>query len=196
MEGLSSFQYNPKLGILTLSTSFLGLFTERPGLLTTAGLIFAALMAIFFQSEDIDIRLRHKRVLKRWLSLVAQSEGKKLGDINVIWCSDDRLLEINRQFLDHDYYTDIITFDYSSEAASGDLFISIDRVRANAFQFGSNLDFELYRVIVHGVLHLFGYQDKEPLDAIKMREKEEEKLKILAELLSNNKPTVSRGTKK
>lgn len=153
-------------------------------------------MAIFFQSEDIDIRLRHKRVLKRWLSLVAQSEGKKLGDINVIWCSDDRLLEINRQFLDHDYYTDIITFDYSSEAASGDLFISIDRVRANAFQFGSNLDFELYRVIVHGVLHLFGYQDKEPLDAIKMREKEEEKLKILAELLSNNKPTVSRGTKK
>lgn len=140
-------------------------------------------MAIFFQSEDLDLRIKHKRVLKRWLGLVALSEGKKIGTINVIWCSDERLLEVNRQFLDHDYYTDIITFDYSDQRLHGDLYISIDRVKENAHKIGFSFENELYRVVAHGVLHLCGYKDKHPNDEQKMRDKEEEKLNLLKELL-------------
>ena len=112
-----------------------------------------------------------------WFSQVATAEGKTLGDINVIFCSDEYLLEMNRSHLDHDYYTDIITFDYSEEdVVSGDLFISMDRVADNAQGLDHDFMDELNRVCVHGLLHLCGYKDKSEEDEQMMRNKEDEML--------------------
>ena len=98
-----------------------------------------------------------------WIRAVAQSYGKRVGEILYIFCSDERILEINREYLQHDYYTDIITFDYcAGNRLSGDLVISLDTVRTNAQQFGADYDTELHRVIIHGVLHLCGINDKGP----------------------------------
>lgn len=115
--------------------------------------------------------------LVSWISKVVESEKKELGEISYVFCSDEYLLEMNREHLNHDYYTDIITFDYCFENfVSGDLFISIDRVLDNAKQFSSDFKDELDRVCVHGVLHLCGYKDKSDADEILMRQKEDEKL--------------------
>ncbi len=115
-----------------------------------------------------------------WLSDVAISEKKKLGDITLIFCSDEYLLKVNQEHLDHDYYTDIITFDYSEDDfVSGDLFISIDRVSENAETNNVSFQNELNRVVVHGVLHLCGYKDKSDDEEKMMRLKENEKLKML-----------------
>ena len=107
------------------------------------------------------------------------SENKKEGDINYIFCDDDYILEINKQYLDHDYYTDIISFDYSvGNELHGDIFVSIDRVRENAVDFNVTFDEELKRVIIHGILHYVGYKDKTEEDEVLMRQKEDEKIKM------------------
>jgi len=129
-------------------------------------------MVTFF-TEDIDFRFKEKTSTRSWLKMVAGSECFKLGDISIIFCSDPYILDINLKYLQHDYFTDIITFDYSEgDRVSGDLFISIDTVRDNASFYGATFDEELRRVIVHGLLHLIGYDDHTSEDQKVMREKE------------------------
>lgn len=131
-------------------------------------------MAILFHTLDADPQLKQKNALKRWISDCIFLENKKPGDINVIFCSDDHLLEMNRTHLNHDYYTDIITFDFSQgHTVSGDLYISFDRVKDNANENGAPLQNETSRVIIHGVMHLCGYKDKLKKDIALMRQKEE-----------------------
>lgn len=104
-----------------------------------------------------------KRETTAWIKAVAETYGKKVGEIAYIFCLDEKILEVNRQYLQHDYYTDIITFDYcEGKKLSGDLFISLDTVRTNAEQFDAAYETELYRVIIHGILHLCGINDKGP----------------------------------
>lgn len=123
---------------------------------------------------DIRFSLKHRMVLKRWLTAVALEEQKKVGELNFIFCSDEYLLDINRQYLNHDYYTDVITFDYSEDRTiSGDVFISIDTVRLNAAEYRQAFENELYRVMVHGVLHLCEYKDHSKEEKRQMREKED-----------------------
>jgi rRNA maturation RNase YbeY len=110
---------------------------------------------------------------------VAESEGTVLEDINYIFTSDTYLLELNQKFLNHDYYTDILTFDYSEDrTVSGDIFISVDRVMENARSFNVEFDHELLRVMVHGLLHLFGYTDDDDIQRQLMRSMEDEKIKL------------------
>ena len=114
-------------------------------------------MAIAFYAEDTKLPAIKKRAVGNWVKEVAATYGKKVGDISYIFCSDEKILEVNRQYLQHDYHTDIITFDYcEGDRLSGDLFISLDTVRTNAEQFGASYDNELHRVIIHGILHLCG----------------------------------------
>ncbi len=123
--------------------------------------------------QDIDFVFKHKRLNNSWLKLVAESEIKKLGNINIIFCSDNYILDVNVKYLGHDYFTDIITFDYcEKDILSGDLFISIDTVRDNAEFYKTEFNDELNRVIVHGLLHLIGYDDHTPEEQKIMREKE------------------------
>ena len=137
-------------------------------------------MAIYFHNDDINYTLKHKLAIKRWIKAVVENEKKELGEINFIYCSDERLLDINKQYLEHDYYTDIITFDNSAwPIVAGDLYISIDRVVDNAGKFKVAAATELHRVMVHGVLHLLGYKDKTKKDTETMRTKEDFYLKML-----------------
>ena len=123
--------------------------------------------------EDVEFEYKDRRLNNSWLKLVAESEIKRLGDINIIFCSDPYILSINLQYLGHDYFTDIITFDYcEGNRISGDLFISVDSVRENAVFYGTEFEEELHRVIVHGVLHLIGYDDHSDDDIKMMRSKE------------------------
>ncbi len=115
-----------------------------------------------------------------WIRAVAATYGKKVGDINYIFCDDERILAVNREFLQHDYYTDIITFDYTSgNTLSGDLFISLDTVETNAQQVGTTFEEELYRIIIHGILHLTGQADKTPETRAEMTQKENLALNLL-----------------
>ena len=119
----------------------------------------------------------------RWLKMVAEAEGKQLGDIGIIFCSDNYLLNVNKEYLKHDYFTDIITFDYcEGDKLSGDLFISIDSVRSNAAFYETEFHVELRRVIVHGLLHLMGYDDHSDEDITQMRAKENACLLMREEL--------------
>lgn len=128
---------------------------------------------VSFFTEDIVFPFKEKRLTSRWLKFVAGSEAKRLGDISVIFCSDNYILDVNIKYLQHDYYTDIITFDYcEGDTLSGDLFISIDSVRENASFYGTEFTDELNRVIVHGLLHLIGYDDHNDEDIAVMRSKE------------------------
>jgi probable rRNA maturation factor len=119
--------------------------------------------------------LRNKTELKQFLVLLCKMEHKTIGEINFVFCSDDYLLSLNQQFLKHDTYTDIISFDYTVKggALKGEIYISIDRVKENASLFGSSFVYEIHRVIFHGVLHLCGYKDKLKGDQTVMRAKEE-----------------------
>lgn len=118
---------------------------------------------ITYQTEDIEMPAIRKRETSAWIKAVAETYRKRTGDIAYIFCSDEKILEVNRQYLQHDYYTDTITFDYcEGNRISGDLFISLDTVRTNAEQFGADYNTELYRVIIHGILHLCGINDKGP----------------------------------
>lgn len=128
---------------------------------------------IRYFTEDIDFAFKGKSVHSVWLKAVAEEEGRRPGQISVIFCSDPYLLEINRKYLGHDYYTDIITFDYSEgDTISGDLFISVDTVRSNAEYYSADFKDELDRVIVHGVLHLIGYDDHTDEQTAEMRARE------------------------
>jgi probable rRNA maturation factor len=126
---------------------------------------------------ETEFSLDNEVTISRWISNVILSENKKEGEINYIFCDDEYLLQINQEHLSHDYYTDIISFDYSvGNEINGDMFISVDRVRENASDFNVSFDEELKRVIVHGVLHYCGYKDKTESDEELMRQKEDEKL--------------------
>lgn len=143
---------------------------------------------ISFENEDVELKLKNKLILKKWIKQVAESYGFKTGDLTYIFCSDDKILEVNRQYLQHDYYTDIITFDYDEDGVvSGDMFISVDTVRTNAEQYAPSFDDEMHRVIIHGVLHLCGLKDKAPDDEKKMRAAEEKALAMLSTLMVEKK---------
>lgn len=124
--------------------------------------------------------LRNRTKLRHFLALMCKKEGYSLKALSVVFCSDDSLLEVNRTHLQHDYYTDIITFNYSTQekVVDAELLISIDRVNDNAKTFSSSKERELHRVIFHGVLHLVGYNDKSPRDIRRMREKEDHYLNL------------------
>lgn len=136
--------------------------------------------SVSFFEEDIRYHLRNKNKVKAWLRDAISAEGYKLKELNYIFCSDSYLLQINRQYLDHDTYTDIITFDNSEKQGiiEGDIFISIDRIRENADKFQTGEINELHRVIIHGALHLLGYKDKTPEDKKLMTEKEDHYLGV------------------
>ena len=134
---------------------------------------------ITYQTEDIQMPAIKKRETSEWIKAVAASYRKRVGEIAYIFCSDEKILEVNRQYLEHDYYTDIITFDYTEgNRISGDLFISLDTVRTNAEQFDQPYERELYRVIIHGVLHLCGINDKGPGEREIMEEAENKALAL------------------
>ncbi|MBE6281115.1 MAG: rRNA maturation RNase YbeY [Bacteroides sp.] len=134
---------------------------------------------ITYQSEDIKMPSIKKRETTEWIKAVAATYQKKVGEIAYIFCSDEKILEVNRQYLEHDYYTDIITFDYTEgNRISGDLFISLDTVRTNAEQFGQPYERELHRVIIHGILHLCGINDKGPGEREIMEEAENKALEM------------------
>ena len=124
--------------------------------------------------EDTSFNFKPKAPTKLWLRTVAGSESRKLGNVNIIFCSDNYILDINMKYLQHDYFTDIITFDYCEKnTLSGDLFISVDSVRENALLYGApSFEDELNRVIVHGLLHLIGYDDHSDEQVAVMRQKE------------------------
>lgn len=138
-------------------------------------------MAIQF-SFQTNYPLKSRTKIKQWIKQVIEAKGKKTGNITYIFCDDEYLLEVNKQYLQHDYYTDVITFDYvENDLISGDIFISTDRVRENALAFGSSETEELHRVIIHGALHLLGLKDKSEKEASQMRQAENETLKLLNE---------------
>lgn len=137
-------------------------------------------MAISFYAEDIELPAIKKRTVSNWIKEVAETYGKKAGDISYIFCSDEKILEVNRQYLQHDYFTDIITFDYScGNKISGDLFISLDTVKTNSEKFETSYNEELHRTIIHGILHLCGINDKGPGEREIMEENENKALSIL-----------------
>ena len=118
---------------------------------------------ITYQAENVRFPNIKKRETTAWIKAVAASYGKKVGEIGYLFCDDEKILEVNREYLGHDYYTDIITFDYcEDDTLNGDLVISLDTVRTNAEKFGKDYDEELHRVIIHGILHLCGQNDKGP----------------------------------
>ncbi|EAR02797.1 rRNA maturation RNase YbeY [Maribacter sp. HTCC2170] len=134
-------------------------------------------MIEFFQEGSFRIHAKEKYA--DWIGRIIVSEESFVGIINFIFCEDDYLLKVNQQHLKHDYFTDIITFDYTDgNIVSGDVFISTERIEENAGLFGVNFNTELLRVMSHGILHLLGYNDKSEDEVIKMRAKEEEKIKM------------------
>ena len=131
---------------------------------------------IYFNYET-DFQLADEARSLAWIQRIISSEGKSEGEISYIFCDDDYLLEINQQYLSHDEYTDIISFDYTvGNQLNGDIFISVERVRENAAEFNTAFDQELLRVMAHGILHYCGYKDKEEQDVLLMRSKEDEKV--------------------
>ena len=135
---------------------------------------------ISFISQDIEMPALDERKVCKWIRSIAADYGFAVGNIQYIFCSDERELEVNREFLGHDYYTDVITFDYSTPSVlNGDIFISLETVRSNAEMVGCSFDAELMRIIIHGVLHLTGQGDKTPETKAQMTEKENQALRKL-----------------
>lgn len=131
----------------------------------------------FYSETSFDLPGEEKH--REWLKDVVRSEGKNLDEVSFIFCDDQYLLKLNQEYLDHDTYTDIISFDNSlGNTLAGDIFISVDRVKENAIDFGVEFEEELRRVLVHGILHLSGYKDKTEEESSLMRQKEEEKMKM------------------
>lgn len=132
-------------------------------------------------SEDIDFKLKGVSAIKKWLKDTLENEGFTLGEINYIFCSDNYILKINKDYLNHNYFTDIITFNYNEgKKVNADIFISIDTVKSNANSRKIDFDNELHRVMVHGILHLVGYNDKTPTQQIEMTSKEDYYLNLRA----------------
>lgn len=133
------------------------------------------MQAVHFFYEDIDFRLNHPDNTIQWVQKIIENEGYQAQELNFIFCTDEYLHKINLQYLEHDTYTDIITFDNSDapQVIEGDIFISVERVQDNAHSMQINFETELHRVIIHGVLHLLGHADKSDKEKLAMREKEE-----------------------
>ncbi|GAB3000893.1 rRNA maturation RNase YbeY [Cyclobacterium sediminis] len=149
-------------------------------------------MAIHFFEEETKSSLTKKRIIKQWLKQIAEKKEYKIQDLNYIFCSDEYLLEINIQYLNHDTYTDIVTFDQSEyeNEIEGDIYISIDRVKENAATLKTTYHQELLRVLAHGLLHLCGLKDKTEKEKIEMRKEEDVALSLFPQT------TVPRGTVK
>ncbi|MDR0830950.1 MAG: rRNA maturation RNase YbeY [Prevotellaceae bacterium] len=131
-------------------------------------------------SENIKIPQIRRRETTAWIKSVAQNYGKKIGDISYIFCNDEKILEVNQKYLQHDYFTDVITFDYSeNDVISGDIFISLETVKSNSEKYNTLYNNELQRVIIHGILHLCGLKDKTEKDEKLMREAENNALEQL-----------------
>lgn len=140
-------------------------------------------MAINFSNNGIKFSLKEKTRLKNWIKKVIELQNKKTGEISYLFCDDEHILEVNQTYLNHDTYTDIITFDYvDGDVISGDILISVDRVGENAEKFGLPFEQELHRVMIHGVLHLLGNKDKTDSEAKSMRAKEDEALNVFEEM--------------
>lgn len=141
-------------------------------------------MAIIYQSEEVKVPPIKRRIISAWIKQTASSYGKKVGEISYIFCSDEKILEINREYLNHDYYTDIITFDYTEKnTISGDIFISLDTVKSNSEQFGTEYLEEIDRIIIHGILHLCGINDKAPGEREHMTDCENKALEQLNQII-------------
>ena len=139
-------------------------------------------MAIAYYAEEVKLPAIKKKAVGDWIRKVASLYGKRTGDISYIFCSDEKILEVNKQYLQHDYYTDIISFDYTEGTKiSGDLFISLDTVKSNSENFWTDYTEELHRIIIHGILHLCGINDKGPGEREIMTQKENEALALLPE---------------
>ena len=136
---------------------------------------------INFFKEEIDFKLPNRPTISRWIKSVIEDEGFKLGNLNYIFCNDAYLLKINQEYLNHDTFTDIVTFNTAETdtVIEGDIFISIDRVRENAGKLSVTEQGELFRVMIHGVLHLLGYSDKTATQKVEMRKKEDACLSLL-----------------
>ena len=138
-------------------------------------------MAITYDKEHSKIKMPKikKRNVSAWIKKVAELHGKKVGDLSYLFCSDDHILEVNREYLQHDYYTDIITFDYTEgDVISGDMVISVDTIATNAEKFNTSSESEFFRVVIHGVLHLCGINDKGPGEREIMEKHEDEALEV------------------
>ena len=139
-------------------------------------------MAVNFYAEDIEMPSIKKNETKEWIKSITTSYGKKVGDVSYIFCNDQKILEVNKQYLDHDYYTDIITFDYTEgDKIAGDIFISVDTVQSNAEQFGESFVRERHRVIIPGILHLCRIAAQSPEDRATMIENEHQALAVFTD---------------
>ncbi|MBP5257556.1 MAG: rRNA maturation RNase YbeY [Prevotella sp.] len=135
---------------------------------------------ITYSTEGVRMPNIKRRSVTKWIRTVAEAHGKRVGDIGYMFVNDDEILRVNNEYLGHDYYTDIITFDYcEGDLLNGDIVISLDTVRSNAEQFGKNFDNELHRVIIHGILHLCGINDKGPGEREIMEKEEDKALELL-----------------
>ena len=142
--------------------------------------LFTKIVMISYQTFNVKMPSIRRRDVSAWVRRVAAGYGKRVGEVAYIFCDDEKILEVNRQYLNHDYYTDIITFDYcEDDTISGDLFISLDTVRSNAEAQGTPYDEELHRVIIHGILHLCGINDKGPGEREIMEAAENKALTLL-----------------
>ena len=134
---------------------------------------------IYFSTENTSFNLKEKLKIKKWITTIVKAQGMKVGDISYLFCDDAYLIEANRAYLNHDTYTDIITFDYvEGDVVAGDIMISVERVKENAQLFNTTFEQELHRVIIHGILHLLGQGDKSEPEAAEMRKKEEAALAL------------------
>ena len=134
-------------------------------------------MVITFQADKINFPKIRKGDIKNWIKRVAASYGKTIGEVNYLFCTDDKILEVNTQYLSHDFYTDIITFDYSEgDKISGDIIISLETVRTNSQKYSTDFTEELHRVIIHGILHMCGIDDKSETASLNMRKAENQAL--------------------
>ena len=135
---------------------------------------------ITYSTENVKMPALHRRDTSAWIRRVADSYGKRVGEVGYLFCDDAKILEVNREFLQHDYYTDIITFDYcEGDVLNGDIVISLDTVRSNADMLGKDYGEELHRVIIHGILHLCGLHDKGPGEREQMEAAENRALAML-----------------
>jgi rRNA maturation RNase YbeY len=135
---------------------------------------------IFYTTENVKAPKLEKRKTNVWIKTVAEKYDKKIGEIAYIFCDDAKILEVNKTYLQHDYFTDIITFDYCEGAVlNGDIFISLDTVRTNAQEFGVTFENELHRILIHGILHLCGQEDKTPEARLEMTRKENDALQMI-----------------
>jgi rRNA maturation RNase YbeY len=139
---------------------------------------------IHFTNDNIDMPQIDFRMVEQWIKAVAAQYGFSVGELNYIFCDDEKILAVNREFLQHDYYTDVITFDYTTRTrVNGDIYISLDTVQSNAEQVGTTFLHELHRIIIHGLLHLTGQADKTPETKAQMTAKEENALLKISDLL-------------